>query len=95
MKTFIYKGHKKQGSYLYIEHENDFSRIPQDLLSILGKLSQVMVIELGAGKKLAQADVQQVMKALSENGYYLQMSAETEKLALAGIKVKSNPIPSL
>ena len=95
MKTSIYKGTKKQNTYLYIENEDDFSRVPDELKGVLGELSYVMTIELSMEKKLAQADAAQVISQLQENGFYLQIPQESEKLYLAGMKVKSNPIPSL
>lgn len=95
MKSSIYKGTKKHNTYLYIENEDDFSRVPDELISVLGELSHVMTIELSLEKKLAQADVIQVISQLQENGFYLQIPQESEKLYLAGMKVKSNPIPSL
>ena len=95
MKTSIYKGKKKQDSYLYIENEDDFSRVPDELKGVLGELSYVMTIELSMEKKLAQADAAQVILQLQENGFYLQIPREVEKLSLSGMKVKSNPIPSL
>lgn len=95
MNTVIYRGHKKPDSYLYIENEDDFSRVPEELLLVLGKLEQVMMLELTSQRKLIQADVNQVMAALCEDGFYLQMSSESDKLALAGIKPVSNPIPKM
>ena len=95
MKTVIYKGSKKPDSYLYIEQEDDFSRVPQSLISAMGKLERVMNLELDRKKKLARADIDQVMTALQEDGFYLQMSEESERLALAGQKPVSNPIPKL
>ncbi|WP_198263695.1 YcgL domain-containing protein [sulfur-oxidizing endosymbiont of Gigantopelta aegis] len=95
MKTVIYKGHKKQDSYLYLEQEDDFSRVPEILLTSLGQLELVMTIELNQDKKLAQADAVRVMASLTEDGFYLQMPSESERLALSGKKPVSNPIPSL
>ena len=95
MKTVIYKGHKKQDSYLYVEQEDDFSRVPEVLIRALGQLELVMAVDLSSEKKLARADVKQVISALQEDGYYLQMPDESERLALAGIKPVSNPIPKL
>ncbi|MCK5647877.1 MAG: YcgL domain-containing protein, partial [Gammaproteobacteria bacterium] len=46
MKTVIYKSSKKQDSYLYIEQEDDFSRLPEILISALGKLDLVMTLDL-------------------------------------------------
>ena len=95
MKTVIYKGNKKQDSYLYIEQEDDFSRVPDMLIKTLGKLEKVMTLELNPEKKLARADVNQVKDSLKNEGFFLQMPDESEKLSLAGMKPASNPIPKL
>lgn len=95
MKTVIYKGSKKQDSYLYIEREDDFSRVPETLLKVMGHLERVMELTLSVEKKLARADVILVIDALHKEGFYLQMPDESEKLALAGFKSASNPIPKL
>lgn len=95
MKSVIYKAQKKQDSYLYVELEDDFSNVPETLLSILGSLEFVMNLELDADRKLARADVNQVMADLKEQGFYLQMPDDSEKLALAGAVAASNPIPKL
>lgn len=95
MNSVIYKGSKKQDCYLYIVEEDDFSQVPDVLLTAMGQLELVMNLELHAEKKLAQADVLRVMSALQQDGFYLQMPAESEKLLLAGKKPVSNPIPRL
>ena len=94
-KTVIYKGKKKPDSYLYVEQEDDFSRVPETLVTVLGKLEFVMTLDLSPKKNLARVDVKQVIAALQEEGFYLQMPNESERLALAGIKPVSNPIPKL
>ncbi len=95
MNSVIYKAKKKQDSYLYVELGDDFSRVPEDLLSILGTLEFVMSLDLNADRKLARADVKKVMADLKEHGFYLQMPDEFEKLALAGAVPASNPVPKL
>lgn len=95
MNTAIYKGSKKPGSYLYIEQEGDFSQIPEILLTAMGKLDFVMSLELTPEKQLAQANVKQVIKALNQDGFYLQMPDESKKLILAAKMPPSNPIPKL
>lgn len=77
MHCAIYKGHKKIDHYLYVEREDDFSRIPETLLDMLGKLELVISLELTAERKLAQADVTQVIKSLQEQGYYFQIPPQT------------------
>jgi len=91
----IYKGHKKYDSYLFIEKQDDFSRVPESLLNMLGNLELVMILELDENKKLAQADVIKVMGALQEEGFYLQMPDKSEQLKLAGFKPNSHHLPKM
>lgn len=73
MHTWIYKGKHKQDTYLYITDSEDFERVPETLLRLLGELSYVVDIELDKKKKLAQADTGEVISQLQSNGYYLQL----------------------
>ena len=95
LETFIYKGQKKQNSYLFVVQRDDFSRVPVDLLAALGKLEFVMQLELTAGRKLAISDPEKVMQHLHKQGFYLQMPDESDKLPLAGKAPPSNTIPEL
>lgn len=84
MKCAIYKGNRKQDTYLYIEREDDFARVPEALLRMLGTLEFVMALELTEGRTLAQADPEQVRQLLARQGYYLQMPPqELEKTPVA------------
>jgi uncharacterized protein len=69
----VYRSAKKAESYLYVERENDFARVPQALLDMLGPLTLVMSLELHPQRKLAQVDVVQVMERVQQQGYFLQM----------------------
>ncbi len=80
MKCVIYKGDRKQDTYLYIEREGDFSRVPEALLKLLGMLEWVMALELTPDRTLAQADAEQVRRQLKEHGYYLQMPPQDDSV---------------
>ncbi len=95
MKSFIYRAGRKPDTYLYITRQDDFSDVPETLLKVLGKLELAMELELHNERKLARADVNKVRQALREDGFYLQMPDESDKLALAGKKPVSNPVPRL
>ena len=69
----VYKSQKKLDAYLFVEPDQEFQRVPQALLDMLGRLEYVMEVDLDQRDKLAQADLQQVKTALSEQGYYLQL----------------------
>lgn len=78
MHCVIYKGRRKQDAYLYVEREGEFSRVPEALLDMLGALEQVMALDLGERRSLAQADPEQVRRQLREQGYYLQMPPQDD-----------------
>ena len=78
MKCVIYKSDRKQDAYLYIEREGDFTRVPEALLALLGRLEHVMALELTEGRRLAQADPSQVRELLRVQGYYLQMPPQND-----------------
>ncbi|KFI21630.1 YcgL domain-containing protein [Nitrosococcus oceani] len=71
----IYRSCKKNDSYLYVESQDDFSRVPGKLLEMLGKLEFVMRLELRPEISLAQANIREVMQMLREKGYFLQLSS--------------------
>ena len=75
MKCAVYKSRRRADTYLYVEAENDFRRVPQALLRILGTLELVLTLELDGRRTLAQADPQEVQRQLLEQGYYLQLPA--------------------
>lgn len=71
----IYKSNKKTDYYLFVEQENNFERVPEALLKMLGPLEFVMSINLDARKKLSQANPIEVKQLLIEQGYFLQLPA--------------------
>ena len=78
MLCTVYKSIKKIDHYLYLETEDKFSRVPEQLLSMLGQLEHVMDLELNSERKLARANVADVMSNLNDNGYYLQLPPTDE-----------------
>ena len=70
---WIYKGTKKDQTYLYVAQENAFDAVPDALLSAMGELALVLSLELHEQRTLARADVRQVRKELQSKGYYLQL----------------------
>ncbi|GAB6262084.1 YcgL domain-containing protein [Photobacterium sp. CCB-ST2H9] len=69
----IYKSPKKDNTYLYINKKDDFSEVPEALLSTFGTPQFVMVLKLSEDRKLALADIRKVRESLSTQGYYLQI----------------------
>lgn len=73
MQCWIYKGNRRQETYLYLATEDDTGQVPDELLVAMGKLELVMQLQLSAQRPLARASTEQVMHDLEHKGYYLQM----------------------
>lgn len=77
MKCLIYRCSKKAEMYLYLPWQEDeqsqLDDLPEGLKQLVGQLKNVMELELGPDRKLARADVSEVISALEKQGYYLQM----------------------
>jgi hypothetical protein len=73
MQCTIYKSRRKVDTYLYITAGDDFSRIPEALLKLIGEPEHVMDLELHPERKLAREDTAEVLHNLAERGWHLQM----------------------
>ena len=77
----VYRSPRKADNYLYVRRENDFSSVPQQLLDMFGSPELVLTVELTPARRLAQADVIEVISALQERGYYLQLPPTVPHIA--------------
>ncbi len=80
MLCAVYKSRKKADTYLFIERRDDFSRVPEILLTTFGPPQLVMVTKLNPAKPLGMSDIGKEMNALREQGYYLQLPPPVESL---------------
>ncbi|MDA8621091.1 YcgL domain-containing protein [Psychrosphaera sp.] len=87
----IYKSSKKSETYLYVEKTNDFSKVPEPLMVLVGKLQLVMTLDLDRRKELATADLSKVKQELVDKGYYLQIPPPEENLLETFKKNQKHP----
>ncbi|WP_455428291.1 YcgL domain-containing protein [Dryocola sp. LX212] len=80
MFCVIYRSSKREQTYLYVEKKDDFSRVPEELMKGFGQAILAMILPLDGSKKLANADIDKVKQALTEEGYYLQLPPPPESL---------------
>lgn len=85
MNCFVYRSEKKQGMFLYLSEKDDFSCVPESLLKLLGETTYSFEFDLSKDRKLVKVEAKEVMKTMSENGYFLQMPPP--KSDLLGIKL--------
>ena len=80
MQCFIYKSLKKEYLYLYIAKKDDFSNVPDALVSSLGKMEFVMDLVLSPERKLAKEDAGKVIDSLKAQGFFVQLPPYNETL---------------
>lgn len=87
----VYRSSKKSDMYLYVDKKQDLTRVPEALLAIFGKPQAAMVLLLDENKKLARANVSDVIKSIEEQGFYLQMppleNSEMQDVAIKNSKL--------
>lgn len=71
--TEIFRTRKKEGLYLYIKKGVSFETLPDALRQHFGTPERAMTLVLNPERKLARVDVAEVISALEDQGYYLQM----------------------
>ena len=80
MNCVVYKGSGKPGTYLFIRREGDFSQVPKSLQQLMGALQLVMSLELPTDTSLAEARIEEVLKQLDVQGFYLQLPSSDATL---------------
>ncbi|KGJ87476.1 YcgL domain-containing protein [Thalassotalea sp. ND16A] len=80
MLCAVYKSPKKQETYLYVLKRDDFSAVPEALLTTFGTPQLVTLINLANRDKLALADIDKVKAGMQLHGFYLQLPPPTENL---------------
>ena len=79
MQCFIYKSLKKDFLYLYVPKKDDFSKVPDALISHFGEMEFLIDLELSPERKLAMEDAGKVIKSLKEQGFFVQLPPQKEK----------------
>ncbi len=69
----VFKSLTREGMYLYIEKKKGFDSIPDALRSLFGTEKLAMTLVLAEDKQLARISVKDVIQAIREKGFYLQM----------------------
>ncbi len=69
----VYRCAKKSDMYLYVRRDDAFSRVPETLMTLTGKLQKAMTMVVEPDKKLARTTGERLLAELDEKGYYLQL----------------------
>lgn len=69
----VYRSSREAELYVYVKREEGLSRVPPELLGKLGTTSEVLTMKLTPERKLARAKASDVLSAIAEKGFYLQL----------------------
>lgn len=69
----VFKSSRKEEMYLYVDKAKGLADVPEVLLAQFGEPQEVMTLVLDENRRLARADVRQVLADIAGQGFYLQM----------------------
>jgi len=69
----VFRSPRREGLYLYVPREKGLTQVPEALLESFGKPESALVFRLAADRRLARVAASDVLAALQDRGYYLQM----------------------
>jgi uncharacterized protein YcgL (UPF0745 family) len=90
MKCTVFRSSQKDFTYIYLLAGHDFDDLPDTLKEVFGQPEFVMNLKLTPERKLAYADVKQVMQNLSEEGYHLQLPPKEDATGLLDLPAETS-----
>ncbi len=79
----IYRSPRKDGMFLYVAKRDQFDAVPEALMQQFGKPQFVMLFNLVGEKPLKRVKNNDVLQAIEQQGFYLQMPPLPENLLKA------------
>jgi uncharacterized protein YcgL (UPF0745 family) len=73
MLVHIYRSNRKPDTYLYLAEKDDFSMVPESLMTVFGEPEFSFSFQLSVEKKLIKEDTNTVLENLKEQAYHLQL----------------------
>lgn len=86
----VYRSARREGMYLYVERGASLDKVPEALRTLFGPPQPAMDLLLTPSRKLARANAAEVLAAIRDQGFYLQMppQIDDEMRALANANDK-------
>lgn len=78
----IYRSSRKEEMYLYVDKRQGLTEVPEALLERFGKPVLTLTLVLTPEKTLARVKSSDVMAAIRDKGFYLQMPPAKEEYLL-------------
>lgn len=72
----VFRSSKKSDTYLFVRRGQTWEDLPESLRGIFGQPVHSMDLIMTPARKLARTTGKQILEALEEKGFYLQMPEE-------------------
>lgn len=84
-KTFVsvFRSSVKADTYLYVRRGHDWNDLPESLREIFGQPVHALDLVLTPDRKLARTDGREVLEAIGEKDYYLQLPEKPDSYIVA------------
>ncbi len=76
----VYRSPRRAEMYLYVDMERGLVDVPEPLLASFGEPEKALSLLLTPDRKLARADAAEVLAAIQQQGFYLQLPPTPEEL---------------
>ncbi len=76
----VYRSPRREEMYLYVDRERGLADVPAELLERFGEPQEVMSLVLTPERKLARAEVSDVLASIEQRGFYLQMPPTPDEI---------------
>lgn len=74
----VFRSSKKNDTYIYVRRGQNWEDLPEALRGIFGQPVHAMDLIMTADRKLARTTGKQVLEAIEEKDFYLQMPEEQD-----------------
>lgn len=75
----VLKSQKKQYTYLFLDRNKKLEDLPSGLQQSFGEAKMVLEMDLSKDSKLARAKAEEVLRAIENEGFYLQLPPAVEE----------------
>tara|TARA_A100001391_G_C4912850_1_gene236947 strand:- start:86 stop:373 length:288 start_codon:yes stop_codon:yes gene_type:complete len=76
----VFSSQRKEEMYLYVEKAVGTKEVPEALMQQFGDARSVMTLMLDPDRRLARVKATEVLAAIAEQGFFLQMPPTPEQL---------------
>lgn len=74
----VYRCAREREMYVWVDRHDGPGQLPEELLAATGKLEEVLTLRLTPDRKLARARASEVLAAIADLGYYLQLPPDKQ-----------------